>query len=124
MNKQTLEIACREYTSDSDHNGAWGHFLAELFLKQKADEELEQRAEFENYLYFIQAVKKSRINIENKFADRIIKEEFMKKYFGYKKLNGFNSLEECPDFAIGKAFENKYNSALKRIKIYVGGEGK
>lgn len=117
----------KEYNPDIELIGSgntdYGHNLAEQVLKQKENEELEQRAEFENYFAFVNAVNKSRMNIENKFSDRTIKETFLKKYFGYKKLNGFNSLADCPDNAIGDAFKNKYNSALNKMKKY-SGEGK
>ncbi len=120
MNKQTLETACKNYSSDRDSNGCYGHFLAELSFKQKESEELEERAEFENYFAFVNEINKLRINIENKFGDRQIKEEFMKKYFNYPTLKGFKSWASCPDYAVGSAFKNKYNSALKEIKKYVG----
>ncbi len=124
MNKQTLERACKNYNPDKDYNGGWGHYLAEQSLKQKADEELEQRAEFENDFAFVNEINKLKINIKNKYADRQIKEKLMKKYFNYPTLKGFKSWANCPDYAVGSASENKYNSALKKVKEYTKGGGK
>ena len=99
-------------------NTDYGHYLAEQIMKHKEIGELEKLADLENEIEFIRDIKKSKINIENKSADRSIKETFMKKYFNYVKLNGFNSLASCPDYAIGDAFKNVYNSTLKKIKKY------
>lgn len=122
MNQKSLERACKNYNPDIELTGSgntdYGNFLIGQVYKQKNEEKLEQRADLQEEIDFIMAVEKARINIKDKFAHRQIKEEFMKKYFKYKKLNGFNSLADCSDYAIGKSFENKYNSALKKIKKY------
>ena len=111
-----------EYNPDIELIGSgntdYGHYLAERVIRKKENKELEKLVDLGNYLSFIGDVKKFKINIENKFADRTIKETYLKKYFNYKKLNGFNSLTDCPDHVIGFAFKNKYNSAMKKIKEY------
>lgn len=116
MNNQTLETLCKEYNPDKDYNGNYGHYLAEQITEKNEQEELEKRAELENYFSFIREIKEYKINVENRFKDRHEKEKLIKKYFNYNRLNGFNSLAECPDYAIGKAFENSYNSIMKKIK--------
>lgn len=122
MNNKTLETLCKNYNSDRDYNGNYGHYLAEQVFRQKENEELEQRAEFENYFSFVNAVNKLRINLENKFADRYEKEKLIKKYTNYTKLNGSGSrkefLKDCSDRKIGSAFKNIYLSALNKIKEY------
>lgn len=128
MNKQTLEKLCKEYYSDIELAGSgntdYGNFLIGQVYKQKNEEELEQRADIQEHIDFIIAVEKARINIYDEFAHRQIKEEFMEKYLGYKKLNGFNSLADCPANAIGSAFKNSYNSAMRKVKEYAGGGGR
>lgn len=127
MNKSALEKLCEDYNSYRDYNGNYGHFLAELSLKQKADEELEQIAEFENYISFVNAVKKSVIDVNNEFNERYEKEKLIRKYFNYTKLNGSGSrkelLKNCSDSKIGSAFKNIYYSVLNKMKKY-SGEGK
>jgi len=103
-------------------NADYGHNLADKFLEQKKKERLEKKVKLENYFAFVSAIKKSRINIENKFADRQIKEEFMKKYFNYPTLKGFRSWASCPDYAVGSAFKNNYHSALDKIKKDIRGK--
>ncbi|MEK6844907.1 MAG: hypothetical protein AABX44_01490 [Nanoarchaeota archaeon] len=122
MNQRLLERVCEEYSPDKDYDGDYGHYLAEQIMEHKKIEELEKRAELDNEIEFINMTKKSKININNEFTDRYKKEELIKRYTTYKKLNGFESLASCPDYAIGSAFKNVYNSALKKIKEY--GEGK
>ena len=110
----------KNYHSDIELSGSgntdYGHALADRILKQTKKEGLEKKIKLENYFAFVSAIKKSRINIENKFADRQIKEEFMKKYFNYPTLKGFRSWASCPDYAVGSAFKNNYHSALDKIK--------
>jgi|SRR3989344_1104550 len=122
MDKLALESACENYHPDIELTGSgntdYGNFLVEQVYKQKNEEELEQRADLQEHIDFIMAVEKVKININDEFAHRQIKEEFMEKHLGYKKLNGFNSLADCPDKAIGNAFKNKYNSAMMKIKEY------
>ena len=112
----------KEYNPDIELIGSgntdYGHYLAEQIIRRKENKELEKRVELGNYFAFISEIKKFKINLENKFADRTIKETFLKKYFNYKKLNGFKSLMDCTDYAIGSVFKNKYNSAMRKIKEY------
>src|SRR3989344_4699163 len=126
MNQNSLERACEEYCADEDHNGAYGHYLAEQIIKQKEIEELEKMVELENQIIFIKAVDKSRININNKFSNRYEKENLIKKYTPYTRLNGSGdkkeSLKDCSDYKIGSAFNNIYYSALNKIEKY--GRGK
>jgi len=123
MNKKALEIACKEYNSDTDHNGNYGHFLADAILRQKENEELEKRAELEINLEFLK--KSERLNIDNVYSDREVKQELIRKYFNYTKLNGSGKkelLKDCSDHKIGSAFRSIYYSALKKMKKY--GEGR
>jgi len=130
MNKNALEIACENYNPDIELAGSgntdYGHYLAEQVLKHKKIEELEKRAELETHIIFVNAVDKSRIDVDNAFADRHEKENLIRKYAPYTKLNGSGKkelLENCSDYKIGLAFKNIYVSALNKIKRY-SGEGK
>ena len=117
MNKKALEIACKEYNSDTDHNGNYGHFLADAILRQKENEELEKRAELEINLEFLK--KSERLNIDNVYSYREVKQELIRKYFNYTKLNGDGKekkfLNYCSDAKIGLAFKNIYYSSLNKI---------
>ncbi|MBI2003906.1 hypothetical protein HYS72_00375 [Candidatus Pacearchaeota archaeon] len=58
--------------------------------------------------------------MENIFDDRAIKENLLRDYKRYTKLNSFGKykeiLEYCSDAKIGLAFKNNYLSALNKIK--------
>ena len=100
-----------------------GHNLADAILKQKKIKDLEKRVELEDYLSFVNAVKKSGVDINNEFKDRYEKEKLIIKYTTYKKLNGSeNSLSECSNHKIGLAFKSIYSSALNKIRGYGGEE--
>lgn len=122
MNKETLEKLCNEYNSEMDHNGSYGHYLADQINKQEKDKELEKRIEFEHYMNFVNAVEKSGINIDDKFAERYEKEKLIRKYTNYTKFNGSGNrkvlLKNCSDYKIGSAFNKIYSSALRKIKRY------
>jgi len=116
MNKKTLERACKEYNPDEDYNGGYGHFLADAILRQKEREELEKRAELEYQIKFIK--KADKLNIDNVYSDREVKQELIRKYFNYTKLNGSGKkefLKDCSDHKIGLAFKSIYCSALNKI---------
>ena len=101
MNKKTLERACKEYNPDEDYNGGYGHFLADAILRQKEREELEKRAELEYQIKFIK--KADKLNIDNVYSDREVKQELIRKYFNYTKLNGSGKkefLKDCTDHKI------------------------
>ena len=107
-------------------NTDYGHYLAEQVINQKENKKLEKRAELDNYFAFVNAVDKSRINIENIFANRYEKENLIKKYTPYAKLNGSGDkkelLKNCSDYKIGSAFNNIYYSALNKIEKYGWGK--
>ena len=54
------------------------------------------------------------------FDDREIKENLLRDYKRYNKLNSFGKYKEifehCSDAKLGLAFKNNYRSALKKIK--------
>jgi len=126
----SLNEQIENYTPDIELIGVgntdYGHHLAEQIMKQKEIEELEKMVELENQIIFIKAVDKSRININNKFSDRYEKENLIKKYTPYAKLNGSGdkkeSLKDCSDYKIGSAFNNIYYSALNKIEKYGWGK--
>ena len=100
-------------------NTDYGHYLAEQVINQKENKKLEKRAELDNYFAFVNAVDKSRINIENISANRYEKENLIKKYTPYTQFNGNGKkefLKDCSDYKIGSAFKIIYSSALKKIK--------
>jgi len=117
MNKKALERACEEYTADEDYNGGYGHYLAEQVIKQKKNEELEKRAELEYQIEFLK--KANRLNVDDIYSDREAKQELIRKYFNYTKLNGDGKekkfLNYCSDAKIGLAFKNIYYSSLNKI---------
>lgn len=119
MNKSALERACKNYNPDNDSNGNYGHYLADLVLKQKEKEESEKIAELESDIKFVQAVGKSGINVDNFSADSYEKQNLIKKIKRYEFLKGDkNSFGEGSDAKIGLAFKNIYYSALRKIKKY------
>lgn len=125
MNKQTLETACKNYNPNRDYNGNYGHYLADLVLKQKEDERLEELMESAEKIKFVDAVRKSGVNIDNIFADAYEKQNLLKKIKGYGFLKGDkDSFGNNSDAKIGLAFRNTYYSDLKKIKEYERGEGK
>ena len=113
-----------KYHSDMELSGSgdadYGHNLADKVLEQKKKERLEKRSELENEIEFIKVIKTSRINVDNIFDDREIKEKLLREYQRYTKLNSFGKykeiLEYCSDAKIGLAFKNNYHSALNKIK--------
>ena len=86
----------------------------------KKIENLEKKIKLENEIEFVKAIKTSRINVDNIFDDREIKENLLRDYKRYNKLNSFGKYKEifehCSDAKLGLAFKNNYRSALKKIK--------
>ena len=113
-----------KYRPDMELSGSgntdYGHNLADKVLEQEKKDVLVKRAELENEIEFIKIIKTSRVNVDNIFDDREIKEKLLIEYQRYTKLNSFGKykeiLEYCSDAKIGLAFKNNYHSALNKIK--------
>lgn len=123
MANKDLERACEEYYPDMELNGSgnldYGHVLAEAILKQKKFEYSEKRAELDSEINFVEKVKRLKINIDDVFSNRDIKQELIREYKGYSRLNAKGKekidLRDCSDSKIGYAFQNIYYSALNKI---------
>ena len=123
-----LNEQIENYTPDIELIGGgntdYGHHLAEQIMKQKENEKLEKRTELEINREFLK--KANRLNVDDVYSDREAKQELIKKYFNYTKLNGNGKekkiLNYCSDVRIGLTFKNLYYSSLNKMKKY--GEGR
>src|SRR3989338_5951173 len=117
-----------KYHPDMELSGSgdtdYGHKLADKFLEQKKKEGLEKRAELEYLTEFLK--KSNKLNVEDVYSNRETKQELIRKYFNYTKLNGDGKekkiLSYCSYARIGLAFKSIYYSALNKIEKYGWGK--
>jgi hypothetical protein len=70
------------------------------------------------YELFIKEINKQGLSPEAIFNYSNEKRSLLREVFGYTKLKGGKSLDECSDSQIGKAFKNIYKTAIKSVKNY------
>jgi len=124
MINKDLEKQCGLYHPDIELEGSgnvdYGHNLASAILIQKEQEDLEKRSRLEGDIQFIEKVKKFNINVEDIFSQRNLKEQLIREYKGYSRLNGSGkskiNLEDCKDSRLGTSFQNIYYSALNKLR--------
>ncbi|MDP2672454.1 MAG: hypothetical protein Q8O84_01435 [Nanoarchaeota archaeon] len=80
----------------------------------------EKKIKLENEIEFIKAIKISKVSVDNIFDDRAIKENLLRDYKRYNKLNSFvkykKIFEYCSDARLGLAFKKDYYFAKNKIK--------
>ena len=130
-----LEQLIKNYNAEIDINGraggAYGHYLAVRILEQKEIEYLEQNLKQKDE-YFIKQVNSLQLNVDNIFDNRILKENMIRKFKGYTRLNILGQkikfkdkgdfLSNCSDSKIGQTFRNIYYSTLKKLEKQKNGK--
>lgn len=127
--EKPIENLCEGYDPERDISGsaggAYGHYLADKLIEKKEIENLEKEKELEKKFEFIKKVDGMGINPDSIFLNRDIKENLIREYKGYTKLNreGQNHnkgekgdyLLHCSDAKIGLVFRDIYRSFSKAL---------
>lgn len=130
--KDRLEESCKNYNPDMELNSSgnqdYGHLLAESLSKKRELKDLEERAEIDDAIQFVELTNKQGLNPDDVFSNPYEKARFLQRIKGNKTLKTkgqkYKEGERGIPFSrashsqIGKAFKSTYYSDLNRINKY------